>query len=51
MAKVDGFKYDYTKKDVILYNLGLGAKHNDLSLVFEGSPSFEALPSFGTVIS
>jgi hypothetical protein len=50
MAKADGIKYDYTKKDVILYNLGLGAKHTDLSLVFEDSPSFEVLPSFGTAV-
>lgn len=50
MAKVEGIQYDYTRKDVILYNLGLGAKHTDLSLIFEGSPSFQVLPSFGTAI-
>ncbi len=50
MAGTDSIKYDYTKRDVILYNLGLGAKHTELSLVFEDSPSFEVLPSFGTAL-
>jgi multifunctional beta-oxidation protein len=50
MTDPNGIKYDYTKKDVILYNLGLGAKQSDLAWVFEGSPSFEVLPSFGEAV-
>jgi len=50
MAEADGIKYDYTKQVVILYNLGLGARHTDLSLVYENSPSFEVVPSFGSAI-
>jgi multifunctional beta-oxidation protein len=34
---------------VILYNLGLGAKKNDLKWVFEGASDFEVLPTFGVV--
>jgi multifunctional beta-oxidation protein len=50
MVTGKSIEFNYTKKDVILYNLGLGAKGTDLSLVFENSPSFEVLPSFGTAI-
>ena len=41
------FKYD--DKDVILYNLGVGAKREELPLVYEGSDEFQALPTFGVV--
>ena len=41
--------YSYDDRDVILYNLGIGAKRTDLSLVFEGADNFEALPTFGVV--
>lgn len=41
--------YTYTERDVILYNLGLGAKRTDLPLVYEGSDNFMALPTFGIV--
>ena len=51
MTDPNGIRYDYKKKDVILYNLGLGAKQSDLAWVFEGSPSFEVLPSFGTALA
>lgn len=42
-----GFTYEYKEKDVILYNLGLGARPKDLKWVFEGHGSFEVLPTFG----
>jgi len=42
-------KYTYTDRDVILYNLGVGAKRSDLSLVYDGSSDFQALPTFGVV--
>lgn len=41
--------YTYTDRDVILYNLSLGAKHTDLPLVYEGSSDFQVLPTFGIV--
>ena len=41
--------YTYTDRDVILYNLGIGAKRTDLNLVFEGADNFEVLPTFGVV--
>lgn len=45
----DSTEYNYDDKDVILYNLGLGAKRTDLKWVFEGSDNFEVLPSFGVI--
>ena len=41
--------YTYDDRDVILYNLGVGAKRTDLPLVFEGSDDFQVLPTFGVV--
>jgi len=41
--------YSYDDRDVMLYNLGVGAKRTDLSLVFEGADNFEVLPTFGVV--
>jgi len=45
----EGTAFKYDEKDVILYNLGIGAKRTELSLVYEGSESFQALPTFGVV--
>ncbi len=45
----EGTTFKYDEKDVILYNLGIGAKRTELSLVYEGSESFQALPTFGVV--
>src|SRR5689334_18250107 len=39
----------YTVSQIISYNLALGANGNNLSLVYEGHPSFHALPTFGAV--
>ncbi|KAH8100086.1 multifunctional beta-oxidation protein [Cristinia sonorae] len=41
--------YNYTEKDVILYNLSIGATEKDLKWVFENSEDFEALPTFGVI--
>src|SRR6201992_1130795 len=49
VAKADGTDYVYTEKDVILYNLGLGAKRTDLPLVYENDENFQVLPSFGVI--
>ncbi|KAL8947370.1 MAG: hypothetical protein Q9222_006348 [Ikaeria aurantiellina] len=48
-AKADGTEFSFDDKDVILYNLGLGAKRTELPLVFEGSDDFQVLPTFGVI--
>ena len=48
-AKSEPATYSYTVRDSILYNLGVGAKRTDLDLVFEKSPNFQLLPTFGCV--
>ncbi|KAH8590532.1 multifunctional beta-oxidation protein-like protein [Bisporella sp. PMI_857] len=48
-AEAKGTEFTYEEKDVILYNLGVGAKKTDLDLVFEGAENFKALPTFGVV--
>ncbi|KAI5816919.1 hypothetical protein BZA77DRAFT_311332 [Pyronema omphalodes] len=48
-AKAAGSKYTYDDKEVILYNLGIGAKRTDLNWVFENAENFEALPTFGVI--
>ena len=45
----DGSEFSYNDEQIILYNLSIGAKRNDLPYVFEGSDSFQALPTFGVV--
>lgn len=42
-------EFSYDEKDVILYNLGIGAKRTELSYVYEGANSFQALPTFGVL--
>lgn len=46
-AKDNVFKY--TERDVILYNLGLGAKATELNYVYENDPKFEVLPTYGVI--
>ncbi|KAK6333914.1 bifunctional hydroxyacyl-CoA dehydrogenase/enoyl-CoA hydratase fox2 [Orbilia blumenaviensis] len=48
-AKADGSEFVFDDRDVILYNLGLGAKRTDLNLVFESADKFEVLPTFGVI--
>ncbi|KAL9112900.1 MAG: hypothetical protein Q9187_007705, partial [Circinaria calcarea] len=45
----DGSEFSYDDRDVILYNLGVGAKRTDLHLVYENSDSFQVLPTFGVI--
>lgn len=45
----DGTAFDYEDKEVILYNLSLGAKRDELPLVYENSEAFQALPTFGVI--
>ncbi|KAK4629172.1 Peroxisomal hydratase-dehydrogenase-epimerase [Fulvia fulva] len=48
-AKAEGTDFSYDERDVILYNLGIGAKRTDLDYVFEGADNFQALPTFGVI--
>lgn len=48
-AKSDGSEYTFEERDVILYNLGIGAKRSELPYIFEGHESFQALPTFGVI--
>lgn len=42
-------KFDYDKKDVILYNLGIGCQAEELDFVYENSKNFGPLPSFAVI--
>ncbi|KAM0708568.1 hypothetical protein Q7P35_005220 [Cladosporium inversicolor] len=48
-AKAEGTDFAYDERDVILYNLGVGAKRTDLPLVFENDDNFQVLPTFGVI--
>ena len=43
------FEYTYTERDVILYNLGIGATEKELQWTFENDDEFSALPTFGVI--
>lgn len=45
----NGTAFDYIDRDVILYNLSLGAKRTELPLIYENHESFQALPTFGVI--
>lgn len=47
----EGSQFKYDDRDVILYNLGIGAKRTDLPFVYENSDSFQVLPTFGVIPS
>ncbi|KAJ2917389.1 hypothetical protein MD484_g3020, partial [Candolleomyces efflorescens] len=42
-------EYNYTERDIILYNLGIGATEQELQWTFESHDTFAALPTFGVV--
>ncbi|KAG6857235.1 hypothetical protein H0H87_007654 [Tephrocybe sp. NHM501043] len=48
-ARADPVEYSYTERDVILYNLGIGATEKELQWTYEGDDEFVALPTFGVV--
>lgn len=48
-TKADGTEFSYDDRDVILYNLSLGAKRTELPLVYENDDNFQVLPTFGVV--
>lgn len=41
--------YEYDHKDIILYNLGVGAKATDLKYVYENNENFGPVPTFGVL--
>ncbi|KAJ2734163.1 hypothetical protein IW152_002502 [Coemansia sp. BCRC 34962] len=41
--------FDYTKRDVVLYALGIGASRRDLPLVYENSDAFQTFPTFAVL--
>ncbi|KZS92427.1 peroxisomal hydratase-dehydrogenase-epimerase [Sistotremastrum niveocremeum HHB9708] len=45
----DPEEYSYEEKDVILYNLSVGATEKELPLTYEGDSDFRALPTFGVI--
>ncbi|TFK40300.1 peroxisomal hydratase-dehydrogenase-epimerase [Crucibulum laeve] len=45
----DPVPYSYTERDVILYNLGIGATEKELQWTYEGDDEFAALPTFGVI--
>ncbi|KAG6872392.1 hypothetical protein C0995_010090 [Termitomyces sp. Mi166 len=48
-APVDPVEYSFTERDVILYNLGIGATEKELQWTYEGDDEFTALPTFGVI--
>ncbi|GIK07832.1 bifunctional hydroxyacyl-CoA dehydrogenase/enoyl-CoA hydratase fox2 [Aspergillus viridinutans] len=48
-ATTEGTAFDYVDRDVILYNLSVGAKRTDLPLVYENNEHFQPLPTFGVI--
>jgi multifunctional beta-oxidation protein len=49
-AKSLGSEFTYTARDAILYNISLGASSDQLSLVYEGHPDFQLLPTYGVIV-
>ncbi|KAK4189287.1 hypothetical protein QBC35DRAFT_493690 [Podospora australis] len=48
-AESKGTEFSYTERDIMLYNLGIGAKRTDLKYVFEGNEEFQAIPTYGVI--
>jgi len=47
--RINPVEYNYTERDVILYNLGIGATAKELQWTYEGHDDFAALPTFGVI--
>jgi multifunctional beta-oxidation protein len=43
----DAVEFAYDERDVIAYNLGIGATESELPWVYEGDENFGPLPTFG----
>jgi acyl dehydratase len=49
-TKTDPIAFEYTWKDIVLYNVGVGAGEKDMALVYENAPGgLKVLPSFCVV--
>ncbi|KAI8324385.1 putative peroxisomal multifunctional beta-oxidation protein AoFox2 [Martensiomyces pterosporus] len=48
-SKSEPQSFDYTKRDVSLYALGIGASRQDLPLVYENSDSFQTFPTYAVI--
>lgn len=48
-ADLEAGEYTYEERDVILYNLGIGATEKDLNYVYEQADEFQAIPTFGVI--
>ncbi|KXH28507.1 short chain dehydrogenase [Colletotrichum nymphaeae SA-01] len=48
-AESKGTEFQYEERDVMLYNLGIGAKRDQLKYVFEGADDFQVVPTFGVI--
>ncbi|PKI84989.1 hypothetical protein MVES1_000810 [Malassezia vespertilionis] len=46
---VETSEFAYSARDVILYNLGIGATVKDLDFVYEQDDEFKAIPTFGVI--
>ena len=45
----EALEFSYTERDVILYNLGIGATEKELQWTYEGDEDFAPLPTWGVV--
>jgi multifunctional beta-oxidation protein len=43
----DDVEFAYDERDVIIYNMGIGATEKELQWVYEGDENFGPLPTFG----
>ncbi|KAJ2858461.1 hypothetical protein J3B02_000211 [Coemansia erecta] len=48
-SKSEPQPFDYTKRDVTLYALGIGASRKDLKLVYENSDDFQTFPTYAVI--
>ena len=42
-------EYEYSERDVALYNLGVGATEKEVEFTFEGDSDFRPIPTFGVI--
>jgi len=45
----EALDYNFTARDVMLYNLGIGAHASELQYTYENDDNFGALPTFGVI--
>ncbi|KAJ1823050.1 hypothetical protein LPJ56_003033 [Coemansia sp. RSA 2599] len=48
-SKSEPQPFDYSKRDVSLYALGIGASRGDLRLVYENNDDFQTFPTFAVI--